>query len=75
MVGRAHSLFFAMQGMIDTTNIRWGSMPVFSAKYVLATAPNICWGDLAVDRQSTYSGNCVLIKRTQPGQQEVNIGQ
>ena len=53
MVGSAHSLFFAMQGMMDTTNIRWGSMPIFSAKYVFATAPNICWGDFAVDRQST----------------------
>ena len=38
--------------MMETTNILWGSMPIFSAKQLLATAPNICWGDLAVERQS-----------------------
>ena len=36
--------------------------------------PNICWGDLAEDRLSTYSGNWLLMKLTQPGQQEVNMG-
>ena len=38
------------------------------------TAPNICWGDLAVDRQEVRWGYWDFIKRIQPGQQEVNIG-
>ena len=32
MVGRAHSLFLDTQGITDTTNILWGSTPIFSAK-------------------------------------------
>ena len=32
MVGRAASLFFAVQGMMDTTKMRLGSTPIFSAK-------------------------------------------
>ena len=38
-------------------------------------APNICCGDFAVESSSVRSGYCDLRKRTQPGQQEVNIGQ
>ena len=31
-------------------------------------------GDLAVERLVVYSGNWPLTNRTQPGQQEVNMG-
>ena len=31
-LGRAASLFFAVQGMMDTTKMRLGSTPIFSAK-------------------------------------------
>ena len=40
----------------------------------MVTAPNICWGDFAVDSSPTMSGYWDLRKRTQPGQQEVNMG-
>ena len=32
IVGSSHSLFFATQGMMETTNRRFASMPAFSAK-------------------------------------------
>ena len=32
MVGRAASLFLAVQGMMDTTKMSWGSTPSFLAK-------------------------------------------
>ena len=32
IVGSSHSAFLAEQGMTDTTNSLWGSMPFFSAK-------------------------------------------
>ena len=51
-----------------------GLTPSFLAKYVFATAPNICCGDLAVERLSTMSGYWDFKKRTHPGQQEVNMG-
>ena len=34
----------------------------------------MAWGDLAVDRLVVYSGNWPFTNRTQPGQQEVNMG-
>ena len=60
--------------MIETTKRRLGSIPTFLAKKLFATAPNICWGDLAVERLSVSSGYWDFTKRTQPGQQDVNIG-
>ena len=35
MVGRAHSLFLAMQGMMETTNILWGSTPMLLGEVAL----------------------------------------
>lgn len=43
-------------GIADTKKISCGSQPIFSAKNVLTTAPNICCGDLQVDRFSVISG-------------------
>ena len=40
-------------GMIETAKIFSGSIPSFSAIYVFPRAPNICCGDLAVDRFGT----------------------
>ena len=37
-------------------------------------APNICWGDLALESSGTRSGYSILAKRTHPGQQEVKRG-
>ena len=73
-LGMSASLFFAVQGMTEITRILWGSTPIRSAKKLFATAPNIAWGDFAVERFRLYSGNWDFTKRTQPGQQEVNIG-
>ena len=60
--------------MMDTQQIFAGSTPSFSAMYVLAMAPNICWGDFAVERFGMSSGYSSCTNRSQPGQQEVNIG-
>ena len=49
-------------------------IPIFSAQYVLAIDPNICCGERALDGISSKSGNCFSKKFTQPGQQEVMIG-
>ena len=56
IVGRSHSDFLATQGMMDTLKILDGSTPIRLAKLLLTTAPNICWGLLAVDRRSVHSG-------------------
>ena len=56
MVGRSHSDFLATQGMMETLKILSGSTPMRLAKQALATAPNICWGLLAVESRSVHSG-------------------
>ena len=70
----AHSYFLAVQGMTETQKIFLGSTPIFSAKYVFVTAPNICWGLFAVERFFASSGCFIFTYLTQPGQQEVNMG-
>ena len=57
MVGRSHSDFLATQGMMETLKILSGSTPMRLAKQALATAPNICWGLLAVESRSVHSDN------------------
>ena len=74
MPGSAHSAFLARQGMMETEKILDGSTPSVCAYQLLATAPNICCGDLADDSWPTNCGQWLLTKRIQPGQQEVNIG-
>ena len=54
--GRCASYFFAVQGITETTKMSSGRLPIFSAKYVLATAPNICCGDLHVEMLGRMSG-------------------
>ena len=46
MYGLPASNFLAVHGIIDTTTIFFGSIPNFSARYVLQSAPNIPCGDL-----------------------------
>ena len=53
---RATSNFLAVQGMMPTTKMSLGSSPIRLAYQVLVRAPNICWGDLQVERFSTNSG-------------------
>ena len=53
---RPASNFLAVQGMMETMTICLGSMPIFSAYQVLMVAPNICWGDLQVERLPSMSG-------------------
>ena len=74
MVGSSHSAFLATQGMMDTQQIFSVSTPSFWANQLLATLPNICWGDLALDSWPTSSGYWPFKNRTQPGQQLVNMG-
>src|SRR5450756_1318331 len=69
-----HSYFLARHGIIDTTTISFRFIPILSAKYVLAIAPNICCGDFAVDGTSLRSGKYSSKKLTQPGQQDVSMG-
>ena len=59
---------------MDTQQIFSGSTPSFWANQLLATLPNICWGDLALDSWPTSSGYWPFKHRTQPGQQLVNMG-
>src|SRR5664280_2025772 len=66
--------FLARHGIIDTTTISLRLIPILSAKYVLAIAPNICCGDFAVDGTSLRSGKYSSKKLTQPGQHDVRIG-
>ena len=50
------SNFLAVQGIMDTEKIFFGSMPFFSAYQVFIIAPNICCGDLQLERFSSNSG-------------------
>ena len=68
------SNFLAVHGMIDTTKISLGSIPFFLAYQVFAIAPNICCGDLQLERLGKRSGKLYSQNLIQPGEQEVIIG-
>ena len=72
--GRLASNFLAVQGMMDTTTISRRSLPVSRVSTSLQAAPNICWGDLQLDRWESISGKYCSANLTQAGQQEVNCG-
>ena len=75
IVGNSLSAFLATQGITDTQKIFSGSVFNFFANQLFTMLPNICCGDFALDSWPTSSGYCPFKKRTQPGQQLVNIGQ
>ena len=74
MSSRVISNFLAVQGMMLTTTRSLGSMPSFWAYQVLAMAPNICWGDLQLERLGMHSGYMCSQNLIQPGEQEVIMG-
>ena len=50
------SYFFEVQGMVETTTMRFGSMPSFSAHHVLYAPPECICGERAMVRFGRISG-------------------
>jgi hypothetical protein len=68
------SNFFAVHGVTATFTMRFGSIPVFFAKYDLTVGPCIPIGDFALEMWGVRAGKKVSTNFTQAGQQLVNWG-